>query len=192
MIFLSIKLLSQQARIVIVSFNSILTVNRDEIVHSVRYNSSNSFGQWYCYLILQCIMRILSLSITFCQWKTMELLIIESYLISNQMSMNNSVIKYGVSSNSALILFRILLIILIFENRDYIQVYYIIRQWYCHLLLQCIITILFLSITFCKWKTVELLIIELSLISNGKIVNIYDVSSHNTLIIDNIINNFYT
>ena len=180
MIFLSIKLLGQQAKILIAAFNSILIVNGDEIVYSIRHNSSNSFGQWYCFLILQCIM-ILSLPIRFCKLKTMKLLSIELYLISNRMIISNLIINYVASSNSTLILFRILLIILIFENSDYIQVYYKIRQWHRYLLLQLVLTILFPSISFCKWKTVELLIIELYLISNGMIVNIYGVLSKNTL-----------
>ena len=182
---LPIKLLSQQTQInlLIAAFNSILMMSSDEIVYSNHQNHSNSLGQWYCYLILQCIMRIWSLTFRFCKLKIMELLIVELYLILNGMIMNNSVINCGVSSKNTLILFRILLIILIFGNRNYIQVYYKIIQWHCHFILQFVMTILILIITLCKRKIMELFVIELYLISNGMIVNIYGISSNNTLIL---------
>ena len=106
-------------------------MNSDKIV-CIHHNYSNSLGQWYWYLILQIIMTSLTLSIAFCKLKIMELLIIELYFISNGLIINNSVISYGVSSNITLILFRILLIIFIFEklNMDYIRVYYNINQWH--------------------------------------------------------------
>ena len=186
-IFLPIQLLSEQTRILIAAFNSILMMNSDEIVYSIHQNYSNSksLRQWYCFLILQCIMRIWSVLIPFSKIYIMKLLIVELYLILNGMTMNNSVINYGASSNNTLILFRILLIliILILENRSYIQVYYKIIQCHCHPILQFVMTILFLIITLCKWKIMQLLIIELYLILDGMIVNIYGVSSNNTLIL---------
>ena len=108
---------------------SITAMNSDEIAYSSHHDYSNRLGQWYCYWISQFIVTILSLCITFCKLKIMELSIIELYLISNGMIVNNWVINYCVSNNNTLVLFRILLIIFIFENRYYIQVYYITRQW---------------------------------------------------------------
>ena len=112
---------------------------------------------------------------------------IKLYLISNRMIVNNSVINFHASNNSTLILFRMLLISLILENRNYIQVYYKIRQWHCDFILGFVMTILLLIITFCKWKNIELIIIELYLISNGMIGNIYGISSNNTLILFRIL-----
>ena len=180
--FVPIKLLSQQT-ILIAAFNSILMINKDEILYSIGYNYSNSLAQWYCYLISQCIMGIWSLAIPFKKLKIIELLIVELYLTSNGMIVNKFVTIYGVSSNITLILFRILWIILILENRNYIQVYYKIRPWQYHLLLQFVMIILFpiLSVAFCKCKIMQLLIIELYLILNGMIMNIYSESSNNTL-----------
>ena len=175
-IFLPIKLLSKQTQMLIATFNSILMMSSNEIVCSIHHNYSNSLGQWYWYLILQCIMRICSLPISFSKLQIMKLLIVELYLILNGIRMitNNSVINYGVSSNNTLALFRIFLIILIFDHRNYIQVYYKIMQWH-------------LIITFCKWKIMELFIIELYSILNGMIVNMYGVSSHNTSILFTIL-----
>ena len=187
--FPRIKLLNQQTYILIAAFNWILTMNSGDIVYNIRHGYSNNLGQWYFYLISHCIVRIWSLRIPFSKLKIMELLIIELYLISNGMIMNNWVLHYGVSSNNTLILFGILLIliILIFDSRNYIQVCYKIIQW--HLLLQFVRIILFRipSTTFCKWKIMQLLIIELYLISNGMIMNIYGVSSNNILILFRIL-----
>ena len=61
----------------------------------------------------------------FYKLKMMELLIIDQ----NEMITNNSVVNYEVSSNRAFIIFKILLIFLIFENTDYIRAYYQIKQW---------------------------------------------------------------
>ena len=106
-----------------------MDMNSDEIVYSSNHKYSNNSVQWYCYWKLRLIMTILSPCITFCKSKIIEILIIELYLISNGMKVNNSVINYGVSNNNTLILFRILLIIFIFGNSGYMQAYCIIRQW---------------------------------------------------------------
>ena len=64
-------------------------------------------------------------------------------------------------------------------------------QWYCYWILRFIMTILSPCITFCKLKILELLIIELHLISNGMIMNNsvidYGVSNGNTIVLFGIL-----
>ena len=69
--------------------------------------------------------NVASIYYIFYKLKMMELLIIDQ----NEMITNNSVVNYEVSSNRAFIIFKILLIFLIFENTDYIRAYYQIKQW---------------------------------------------------------------
>lgn len=119
----------EPAKLYIHNINSTLVMNSDKIMYSSQHNHSDSLGQWYYYFILQFFVTIFCVFITFGKLTIMKLLIIELYLILNRMITNNSVINYGVLSNNTLIIFRILLIIFVFESIDYIQIYYKIRQW---------------------------------------------------------------
>ena len=101
-------------------------MNSDEIMHNSNYNYSNCLEQCYSCLVLQFIITILYLFITSYALKIVDLLISQLHLISNGILMitNNSVGNCNISSNHAL--FRIIIIICIFENR--IMFEFIIKQ----------------------------------------------------------------